>query len=63
MSDTQDQFSTDATACKFSGPIPAARPLSDFCMEQIVDEVVLFDATLNRYHTMNSVAFEVWRLL
>ena len=41
--------------------VPAARPLSDFCMERIGDEVVLFDSALNRYHTLNGFAFDIWR--
>ena len=43
-------------------PVPAARPLSDFFMERVGDDVVLFDGKHNRYHTLNNLAFEVWQL-
>jgi len=42
-------------------PIPAARPIGDFSMERIGPDVVLFDLELNRYHTLNGVAFDIWR--
>lgn len=41
--------------------VPAARPLSDFSMERVGDNVVLFDVELNRYHTVNGVAYDIWR--
>jgi hypothetical protein len=41
--------------------VPAARPLDDFSMERIGPDVVLFDLELNRYHTLNDVAFDIWR--
>lgn len=41
--------------------VPAARPLDDFCMEPVGDEVVMYDETLDRYHTLNLTAFEIWR--
>jgi hypothetical protein len=42
--------------------VPAARPMSDFSLERVADEVVLFDAEFTRYHTLNGVAYDVWRL-
>lgn len=42
-------------------PIPAARSLTEFSMERVGDDVVLFDCALNRYHTLNLVAFDIWR--
>lgn len=43
-------------------PVPAARPLSDFCMERVGDDVVLYDPENIQYHTLNAIAFDVWRL-
>lgn len=40
---------------------PAARPLDAFGIERVGDEFVLFDVELNRYHTLNELAFAVWR--
>jgi hypothetical protein len=42
-------------------PVPAARPLGDFNMELVGDDVVLFDCLRNRYHTINPAAFEIWQ--
>jgi hypothetical protein len=42
-------------------PVPPARPLSDFAYESVGDNVVLYDPELNRYHTVNGVAFDIWR--
>jgi hypothetical protein len=50
----------DSTVAQRS--IPAARPIDQFCTEWIADNVVLFDAELNRYHTLNRPAFDIWRL-
>ncbi len=61
MSESQDQFSNEVTTFEFSGPVPAARSMGDFCMEQIGDEIVLFDSELNRYHNLNIIAFDIWR--
>ena len=42
-------------------PVPPARPLSDFCMEHVGDDVVLYDPEAIQYHTLNSAAYAVWR--
>lgn len=42
-------------------PVPAARFLTDFCIERVGDDVVLFDPAFDRYHTLNTVAFDIWR--
>ena len=62
MSETQDQFSDVGTAFEFSGPVPAARPLSDFCLERIGEEVVLYDPEHIQYHTLNAIAYSIWTL-
>ncbi len=41
--------------------VPAARPIARFSMERIADDVVLLDAEFNRYHTLNALAFDIWR--
>lgn len=43
-------------------PVPAGRPLRDFCMERVGDDVVLYDSELNRYHTLIDLAYRIWRL-
>ncbi|HET9659481.1 MAG TPA: PqqD family protein, partial [Thermomicrobiales bacterium] len=45
-----------------SSPVPASRPLSQFSSEWVGDDVILFDPELNRYHTLNRLAYDVWRL-
>lgn len=42
-------------------PVPAARPLSDFAVEVVGDELVIFDAETLHYHTLNATAQLVWR--
>lgn len=42
-------------------PIPAARPLSDFAVEQVGDDLVVFDCGSMQYHTLNGVARTIWR--
>jgi hypothetical protein len=43
-------------------PIPAARSLDQFCIEQVGDDVVLYDIERIQYHSLNSFAYSVWRL-
>lgn len=61
MSEQQDVRTGDIAGFDAAMPVPAARPLSDFCMERVGDEVVMFDAGRDRYHTLNEVAFAIWR--
>lgn len=42
-------------------PVPAARPLSDFAVETLGDELVIFDAETLQYHTLNRMATQIWR--
>jgi hypothetical protein len=41
---------------------PAARPLDQFCVERVNDDFVLYDTERIQYHTLNSIAYDVWRL-
>jgi hypothetical protein len=43
-------------------PVPAARSLDDFSLELVGHDVILFDPVSRHYHTLNDVAFQVWRL-
>lgn len=45
-----------------NAPVPAARPLSDFSTERVGDDVVVYDVKRIQYHTLNNVAYEIWRL-
>lgn len=41
-------------------PVPAARPLSDFAVETIGDELIVLDVLSMQYHTLNAEAARVW---
>lgn len=47
---------------QMTGPVPAARPMSDFTVEQIGDELIIFDCETMQYHTLNQAAHQVWLL-
>lgn len=62
MLDEQSDLPSEQGFERTSSPVPAARPLEDFSLERVGDDVVLFDPGLNRYHTLNEPAFRIWRL-
>jgi hypothetical protein len=41
---------------------PAARPLDQFCVENVADGVVLYDTQRIQYHSLNTYAYAVWIL-
>lgn len=43
-------------------PVPAARSLGEFSLERVGDDVILFDPASMHYHTLNDLAYRVWRL-
>lgn len=45
----------------FSATVPAARPLSDFSIEQVGDDLVILDGETLQYHTLNQTAAWIWR--
>ncbi|MCO5223623.1 MAG: PqqD family protein [Thermomicrobiales bacterium] len=59
MIDAQENR-THTDAVPSGAPVPAARPLSDFAVEQVGDELVLFDAETMQYHTLNGTAYQIW---
>jgi hypothetical protein len=62
MEERQLEESRENAVLNANLPVPAARPLSDFCMERVGDDVVLYDPVTSRYHTLNVSAFDIWRL-
>ena len=62
MIDQQAEHSNVDVVWDVDAPVPAARPLSDFCMERVGDDVVLYDAVNVQYHTLNLFAYDVWRM-
>lgn len=62
MSEHDQRQFEEPLATNAGVPVPAARPLNEFSTERIGDNVVLFDDTLNRYHTINAVAYDIWRV-
>ncbi|MCC6673850.1 MAG: PqqD family protein [Thermomicrobiales bacterium] len=51
----------DTWVHQYADAVPAARSLSEFCIERVGNDVVLFDGMLARYHTLNNLAFDIWR--
>jgi len=41
--------------------IPAARPLSDFAVERVGDDLVILDGESMQYHTLNLAAAQIWQ--
>jgi hypothetical protein len=41
-------------------PAPPARPISDFAVESVGDDLIIFDAELLHYHTLNATARLIW---
>lgn len=62
MNGTEQISPVDVMESVGGQPVPAARPLGDFCMERVGDDVVLYDAETLRYHTLNTMAYDIWRL-
>lgn len=62
MRESRPAPASAATRFESHQPVPAARPMFDFSVEWIGDDVVLFDVELNRYHTLNRIAYEIWRM-
>lgn len=62
MKTVESRTVSHAATSASGSPVPSARPLSEFCAERVGDDVVLYDATLNRYHTLNAPAYDIWRL-
>lgn len=62
MNTVEQRFSRENHDVAYAAPVPAARSLNEFCTERVSDDVVLFDTALDRYHTLNSLAFDIWRL-
>jgi hypothetical protein len=62
MIDRQVERSNNTEQWNPDAPVPAARPLSDFCMERVGDDVVIYDSEAIQYHTLNPMAYDVWRL-
>jgi hypothetical protein len=62
MSESRPAFDSVATQIESHQLVPAARPMSQFSIEWIGDDVVMFDAGLNRYHTLNRIAYDIWRM-
>jgi len=61
MIDRQAEELSGVVSWNAEAPVPAARPLSDFCMERVGEDFVVFDAKMNRYHTLNHLAYTIWR--
>lgn len=61
MNGTEQISPVDVMESAGGQPVPAARPLGDFCMERVGDDVVLYDAETMQYHTLNRVAEHIWR--
>lgn len=62
MNTVEQRLSRENHDAAYGAPVPAARPLNEFCTERVGDDVVLFDSSRDRYHTLNSLAFDIWRL-
>lgn len=61
MIDRQVERSNDTEQWNPDAPVPAARPLSDFTIERVGDDLVIFDGETMQYHTVNAVATSIWR--
>lgn len=45
-----------------SGALPLARPMTEFLIEELGDEVLVYDQTAHRAHCLSSAAAKLWRL-
>lgn len=61
MSEQAPDELSGITRFEHGSAVPAARPLSDFAVERLGDELVLLDGETKQYHNLNGVAVAIWQ--
>lgn len=61
MNDASRLRPANSTEFPATAAVPAARPLSEFTVERVGDELIIFDGETMHYHTLNASASRIWR--